>query len=121
MSDHLSSVRALRDPVIDLTDLYFFPAPDAPGRLTAVLNLFPAAQPGAAFSDAVTYRIRMAPATVGDDGVIRADAQDEIVFDVTFDDVGPNGDRSAAGPLLHGRGKRGPHARHPAARVHRPR
>ncbi|MGW5102950.1 DUF4331 family protein [Streptomyces sp. NPDC004100] len=103
MSDHLSSVRALRDPVIDLTDLYFFPAPDAPGRLTAVLNLFPAAQPGAAFSDAVTYRIRMAPATVGDDGVIRADAQDEIVFDVTFDDVGPNGDQ--AGLLIYGTGR----------------
>ena len=33
MSDHLSSPRVLRDPVIDLTDLYFFPVPDMPGRL----------------------------------------------------------------------------------------
>ena len=72
VSDHLSSPRALRDPTIDLTDLYFFPVPDVPGRLAVVVNVFPLAQPGALFSDAVTYRLRLAPAETGADRVIRA-------------------------------------------------
>ena len=72
MSDHLSSPRALRDPTIDLTDLYFFPVPDVPGRLAVVVNVFPLAQPGAFFSDAVSYRVRLAPAETGADRVIPA-------------------------------------------------
>ncbi|MGW0629211.1 DUF4331 family protein [Streptomyces sp. NPDC002758] len=89
MSDHLSSLRAMQDPVIDLTDLYFFPVPDVPGRLTVVLNLFPGAQPGTAFSDAVLYRIRLAPADVGSDAVVRARGEDAVAFDVTFTDIEP--------------------------------
>src|SRR5712691_6006393 len=33
MSDHLSGHRALSNPAIDLTDLYAFPSPFAPGIL----------------------------------------------------------------------------------------
>jgi hypothetical protein len=87
VSDHLSSPRALRDPTIDLTDLYFFPVPDMPGRLAVVVNVFPLAQPGAAFSDAVSYRLRLAPAETGADRVIRASRADQVTLDVTFDDL----------------------------------
>jgi hypothetical protein len=89
VSDHLSSPRALRDPTIDLTDLYFFPVPDVPGRLAVVVNVFPLAQPGALFSDAVSYRVRLAPAETGADRVIRASRADEVRIDVRFDDLGP--------------------------------
>ncbi|WP_164835946.1 DUF4331 family protein [Actinacidiphila soli] len=90
MSDHLSSLRAVQDPVIDLTDLYFFPVPDVPGRLAVVLNLFPGAQPGAAFSDAVLYRMRLAPADIGPDAVVRARGEDAVAFDLTFTDIDPD-------------------------------
>ncbi|MEU5531657.1 DUF4331 family protein [Streptomyces sp. NPDC020362] len=97
MSDHLSSLRAMQDPVIDLTDLYFFPVPDVPGRLAVVLNLFPGAQPGAAFSDAVLYRMRLAPAHIGTDAVVRARGEGAIAFDVTFTDIEPDaGDQGGA-------------------------
>jgi hypothetical protein len=89
VSDHLSSPRALRDPTIDLTDLYFFPVPDVPGRLAMVVNVFPLAQPGAAFSDAVSYRLRLAPAETGADRAIRARRADQVTLDVTFDNVDP--------------------------------
>jgi hypothetical protein len=87
LSDHLSSPRALRDPTIDLTDLYLFPVPDVPGRLAVVVNVFPLARPGALFSDAVSYRLRLAPAETGADRVIRAGRADQVTLDVTFDDL----------------------------------
>src|SRR5258707_8071183 len=90
VSDHLSSLRAVQDPVIDLTDLYFFPVPDVPGRLAVVLNLFPGAQPGTAFSDAVLYRIRLAPADIGPDAVGPDPGQDAVPFDVTFPYIEPD-------------------------------
>lgn len=86
MSDHLSSPRALQDPVIDLTDLYFFPVPEMAGRLAAVVNVFPGARPGAVFSDAVIYRLRLAPAAVDLDDVVRARREREITVDFTFAD-----------------------------------
>lgn len=87
MSDHLSSPRALKDPVIDLTDLFVFPVPDTPGWLAAVLDVFPGALPGAVFSDAVAYRIRLAPAVVGPDRVIRARSKDEVSIEFTFGEL----------------------------------
>lgn len=87
MSDHLSSPRALQDPVIDLTDLYFFPVPGRPGRLGVVVDLFPGARPGVAFSDAVLHRIRLAPVEPGADGVLRARRDDGISLDLTFSDI----------------------------------
>jgi hypothetical protein len=89
VSDHLSSPRALHDPTIDLTDLYFFPVPDVPGRLAVVINVFPLARPGALFSDAVSYRVRLAPAETGADRVIRASRADQVTIEVTFDDFDP--------------------------------
>lgn len=62
MSDHLSSGRALRDPVVDLTDLFAFPTPGTEGRLSLVLDVFPDARPGTWFSDAVEHRFRLLPA-----------------------------------------------------------
>jgi hypothetical protein len=90
VSDHLSSLRALRDPVIDLTDLYFFPVPEVPGRLAVVLDLFPGARPGAAFPDAVVYRVRLAPADIGRDAVVRARGEQAVAFDVTFTGTEPH-------------------------------
>jgi uncharacterized protein DUF4331 len=101
VSDHLSSPRALQDPVIDLTDLYFFPVPDSPGRVAVVVNVFPLAQPGAAFSDAVGYRVRLAPAETGADRVIRAARADQVTLDVTFGDLDP-ATGTQPGSLRHG-------------------
>jgi hypothetical protein len=101
VSDHLSSPRALQDPVVDLTDLYFFPVPDSPGRLAVVVNVFPLARPGAAFSDAVAYRVRLAPAETGADRVIRARRADQVTLDATFGDLDP-ATGTQAGSLRHG-------------------
>lgn len=87
MSDHLSSPRALKDPVIDLTDLFVFPVPDATGRLAAVMNVFPGALPGAVFSDAVAYRFRFVPASPDAAGVIRARPEQEVSIEFTFGEV----------------------------------
>ena len=88
MSDHLSSQRALRDPVVDLTDLYAFPTPDAEGRLTLIMNVFPGAQPGAAFSDAVAYRFRLRTATVHPgEGRLTSVEPAEHSITVTFSDL----------------------------------
>ena len=65
MSDHNSGPRALADPVVDITDVYAFPSPEQPGLLTLVLNVFPSAEPAALFSDAVDYRFRLRPVTIG--------------------------------------------------------
>jgi hypothetical protein len=96
LSDHLSSYRALHDPVVDLTDLYAFPTPGANGRLSLIMNTFPDAQPGAAFSDAVAYRFRLRTATVHP-GAARLTTCDttEHGVTVTFSDLG--------GPTTHAR------------------
>jgi hypothetical protein len=64
MSDHGSGPRALTDPVSDIADLYAFPSPDRQGALVLVMNVFPFAEPGAFFSDAVDYRFRLRPARI---------------------------------------------------------
>jgi hypothetical protein len=61
MADHFSGPRAIADPASDIADMYVFPSPERPGRLVLVLNVFPAAAPGALFSDAVDYRFRLRP------------------------------------------------------------
>ena len=45
MSDHISGPRALADPIADITDVYAFPSPEAPGRLVLVMNTLPMAKP----------------------------------------------------------------------------
>ncbi len=63
MSDHFSGPRAIAGPAADIADLYVFTSPERPGWLTLVLTAFPAAAPGALFSDAIAYRFRLRPVT----------------------------------------------------------
>lgn len=64
MSDHNNSPRGVAEPAIDIGDTYAFPSPSRPGRLVLVMTVFPNAQPGALFSDAVGYRFRLRPVTI---------------------------------------------------------
>ncbi len=64
MTDHNSSPRAVAEPAIDIADMYVFPSPSRPGQLVIVMTVFPNARPGALFSDAVSYRFRVRPATI---------------------------------------------------------
>jgi hypothetical protein len=63
MSDHNNSPRGVAEPAIDIGDFYVFPSPSRPGVLALVMTVFPNAQPGALFSDAVSYRFRVRPVT----------------------------------------------------------
>lgn len=68
MSDHFSGPRAVADPAADIADLYVFPSPERPGHLVLVMTVFPAAMPGALFSDAIAYRFRFRPVTAANAG-----------------------------------------------------
>jgi len=86
MADHFSGPRAIADPAADIADVYVFPSPERPGRLVLVLNVFPAAAPGALFSDAVNYRFRLRPvaATTIEGRPAFALGQAEYVLSCTF-------------------------------------
>jgi hypothetical protein len=86
MADHFSGPHAIADPAADIADLFVFPSPERPGYLVLVLNVFPAAAPGALFSDALTYRFRLRPVTTTMTGDRPAFAvgQDEYIFSCTF-------------------------------------
>jgi hypothetical protein len=86
MSDHFSGPRAIADPAADIADLYVFPSPERPGRLVLVMTVFPAAMPGALFSDAVAYRFRLRPVTLTDTGArpVFEVGQTEYAFTCTF-------------------------------------
>jgi hypothetical protein len=86
MADHFSGPRAIADPAADIADLFVFPSPERPGRLVLVLNVFPAAAPGALFSDAVAYRFRLRPVTLATSGGRPAFevGQEEYAFTCTF-------------------------------------
>jgi Domain of unknown function (DUF4331) len=64
VTDHNSSPRGVAEPAVDICDLYTFPSPSKPGQLVLVMTVFPNAQPGALFSDAVSYRFRVRPVSV---------------------------------------------------------
>jgi hypothetical protein len=87
MSDHGSGPRALADPASDIADLYAFPSPSRPGALVLVMNVFPFAEPGTLFSDAVDYRFRLRPARIAATGARAsfAVAESEYSFTCTFD------------------------------------
>ncbi len=68
MADHVSGIRAMADPVIDITDMYVFPSPERPGVLVLVLDVFPFAAPGVLFSDAIDYQFRLRPLTIATSG-----------------------------------------------------
>jgi len=86
MADHFSGPRAIADPASDIADLFVFPSPERPGHLVLVLNVFPAAAPGALFSDAVAYRFRLRPVAVTIAGARPAFevGQAEYAFTCTF-------------------------------------
>ena len=123
MADHFSGPRAIADPAADIADLYVFPSPERPGYLVLVLTVFPAAAPGALFSDAVAYRFRLRPVTarllaprpafeVG---------QDEYAFSCTFAaPAATNGSEAGAGGHMHhARASRSPSGRRRAGRLKR--
>jgi hypothetical protein len=84
MSDHFSGPRAIADPAADIADLYVFPSPERPGYLVLVMTVFPAAMPGALFSDAVTYRFRLRPVTVANTRPGFEVSQTEYAFSCAF-------------------------------------
>lgn len=88
MSDHISGPRALSDPIADITDVYAFPSPEAPGRLVLVLNTLPMAKPSDLFSAGLLYRFRLRPLALPMDGApgwTFAPGDDELVLDCVFD------------------------------------
>jgi hypothetical protein len=102
MSDHISGPRALAEPVADITDFYAFPSPERPGHLVLVMNTMPFANPSQLCSDALIYRFRLRPLTLG----ARADplpftvGADEFAFDVVFSDPGDGNE--GQGPVQQG-------------------
>jgi hypothetical protein len=102
MSDHNSSPRAVAEPAIDIGDFYAFPSPSQPGRLALVMTVFPNAQPGALFSDAVAYRFRIRPVTMpaGGPGSRFEVGTDE--YDVTCTFAAPAPTDDAGNPVQEG-------------------
>ena len=87
MSDHISGPRALSDPIADITDVYAFPSPEHPGRLTLVMNTLPMAKPSDVFAAGLLYRFRLRPVVPpGSDGPWAfVPGSDELVLDCVFD------------------------------------
>src|SRR5260370_15675250 len=85
MSDHISGPRAIADPVTDITDVFAFSSPESPQHLVLIMNVFPYAGPSACFSDAVIYRLRVRPVSMGPNRRAFAVGADEFTFDCTFD------------------------------------
>lgn len=86
MSHHLSSPRAVSEPIADITDVYAFPSPERPGHLVLVLNTLPFAPPSALFSDALIYRVRLrslVPNAPGHPAPFTTRGE-EFVFDCVF-------------------------------------
>jgi hypothetical protein len=86
MSDHISSPRALAEPIADITDVYAFPSPDQRGHLVVVLNTQPFAQSSDLFSDGLVYRFRVRSVTKGvpNDPVPFRVGPEEWAFDCVF-------------------------------------
>src|SRR6476659_3579948 len=96
MSDHNNSPRGVAEPAIDIGDAYVFPSPSRPGQLVLIMTVFPNAQPGALFSDAVSYRFRVRRVSIPANGRsahfdVGADEYDvtcTFAAPVTTDDAG---------------------------------
>jgi hypothetical protein len=87
MSDHISGPRALADPIADITDVYAFPSPAAPGRLVLVLNTLPMAKPSDLFSAGLLYRFRLrsvSPPSGDDQRWEFLPGEAEVVLDCVF-------------------------------------
>ena len=104
MSDHFSGPRAIAGPAGDITDLWAFPSPERPGHLVLVAGVMPAAQPGAAFSEAIICRFRLRPLTTAGTGPQTSfrfgPEAEELVVECGFSTPRPsgsNGDRAQEG------------------------
>jgi Domain of unknown function (DUF4331) len=102
MSDHNSGPRASAEPAADITDVYAFPSPERPGHLVLVLNTMPFAQPSQLCSDALIYRFRLRPVTLGARGnpAPFTVSAEEFSFDVVFSAPVDRGD--GRGPMQEG-------------------
>ena len=89
MSDHFSGPRAIAGPAGDITDLYAFPSPERPGHLVLVLDVMPDARLDSYFSDAIVYRLRLRPVTIGGNGTATSfpfsGENQELVFSCYFE------------------------------------
>ena len=89
MSDHFSGPRAIAGPAGDITDLYAFPSPERPGHLVLVLDVMPDARLDSHFSEAIVYRLRLRPVTIGGNGAATAfpfaGEDQELVFSCHFE------------------------------------
>jgi len=100
VSDHISGPRALADPTADITDVYAFPSPERPGWLSLVMNTRPFAQPTQPLSEGLIYRFRLRPLEATNDETrtpFRA-LDDEVRFDVVFDEHGDVQEGLCCGP-----------------------
>ena len=100
MSDHISGPRALADPIADITDVYAFPSPERPGWLSLVMNTLPFAQPTQPLSEGLIYRFRLRPleATNDETRTPFRPLDDEVRFDVVFDEHGDVQEGVCSGP-----------------------
>lgn len=67
-SDHIDGPVTIGHPVADITDLYTFPSPDAPGHLTVIMNVYGGVAVDGHFSDKVTYNIVIRHAHIRGEG-----------------------------------------------------
>jgi hypothetical protein len=89
MSDHFSGPRAIAGPAGDICDLYAFPSPQRLDHLVLVMNVLPQATSDSHFSEAIVYRFRLRPVTIGGIGGATAfpfaGEDQELVFSCQFE------------------------------------
>jgi hypothetical protein len=83
-SDHLDGPATSKDRVTDLTDLYAFPTPRAPGFLTIILDMYPVVAATGHFSDKVAYTLHVRRAAIRGGGEPGFDTSDEVAIRCTF-------------------------------------
>jgi hypothetical protein len=84
-SDHIDGPVTKSDPHSDLTDLYAFPTPKAPGSLSVVLNTYPLVGKAGHFVDKVTYNIVLREAAIADSGdKTHFDTSNEVTISCSF-------------------------------------
>lgn len=83
-SDHLDGPATSKDRVTDLTDLYAFPTPRAPGFLTIILDMYPVVAATGHFSDKVSYTIHVRRAALRSGDRPGFDTGDEVAIHCTF-------------------------------------
>ena len=83
-SDHLDGPASSNDRVTDITDLYAFPTPQAPGFLTIILDIYPVVAATGHFSDKVTYTIYARRATIRSGDRPAFETSDEVAIRCTF-------------------------------------